>query len=316
MATANRILNILMAVAALAAAVLATRLYTVRQEARARADALAAAVNGAWGHLDGGRAALDWAVFHENQDAVHQSLFRFENAARDLRDERDAQRRTVAKLRVELADTRGELAQTQQAIEETRTEFNHARGEGQRFAVTLRGIGTDLGQPLVNLEAAGIEQLQQTVIAVKLRAAQVPALLTANDELSAALKRTRAEVGLFENQLTARDGAIAALRKEVGRLELVINDLRLKPPPPGLPDGAIVMVNYDYHFAIIDLGRRQSLPVGLELVVSRAGEYICDLQVSRVYENYAVAEIVPGRAVGLAVPGDSVAFLPPVLPAR
>jgi hypothetical protein len=317
MATANRVLNILLVGAALMAVGLSVRLYAIRQEARTRGYLLATTVNQAWAHLDGGSAALDWATFHADSGAVRNSLFRFESTARGLRDERDAQRQLIAKLRDDLAATRQDLAQTRQTLDETRAELAQTQGVCERYAGTLKSIGSELGKPPANLEAAGLEQLQQTVTAMKTQAAQVPKLLAINDELSASLKQMRAEVGLYEEQVAKQGNQISKLSGDVERWTAIAEARQpptTTPTPTSLPDGTIVMVNYDYNYAIVDLGRRQRLPLGLELTVNRQGEYIGDLRVSRVYEHYAVAEIMPPRGGGLVIQGDNVAYLPPVAP--
>ena len=81
--------------------------------------------------------------------------------------------------------------------------------------------------------------------------------------------------------------------------------IRIVPPP-----GRIVKVNYEYGYVIIDRGRKDNIRPNLELTVSRERAYIGQLVVSRVYKDYAVAEILPNQAGGLVISGDTATFLP------
>jgi hypothetical protein len=72
--------------------------------------------------------------------------------------------------------------------------------------------------------------------------------------------------------------------------------------------GSVVDVNYDWNYVIINLGAKDNLPPKLEMIVAREKEYICRVVVSKVYDDYAVAEVLPDLKKGKVLEGDRVIF--------
>ena len=73
-------------------------------------------------------------------------------------------------------------------------------------------------------------------------------------------------------------------------------------------EGKVLNVNYDWDYVIINLGKKDSLPENLELIIARDQEYICKVLVTRVHHDYAVAEILPNVKHGNVIEGDRVIF--------
>ena len=72
--------------------------------------------------------------------------------------------------------------------------------------------------------------------------------------------------------------------------------------------GKVVQVNYDWSYVIINLGAKDNLPENLTMIVSRDREYITQVLVTKVYKEYAIAEIIPDHQQGQVLENDTVFF--------
>jgi exonuclease VII small subunit len=70
--------------------------------------------------------------------------------------------------------------------------------------------------------------------------------------------------------------------------------------------GKILEVNYDWNYVIVNLGAKNNLVPNIELTVAREQEFICKLFVTKVMDNYSVAEIMADRKLGTVIEGDRV----------
>lgn len=70
--------------------------------------------------------------------------------------------------------------------------------------------------------------------------------------------------------------------------------------------GNVISVNYEWNYVIIDIGARKQLAEDTQFRIARGTEFICNVRVSRVFEDYAVAEIENGLINGKVLEGDRV----------
>jgi hypothetical protein len=71
---------------------------------------------------------------------------------------------------------------------------------------------------------------------------------------------------------------------------------------------SVLDVNYDWNYIIIDLGAADKLQPTTELTVAREDQFVCNVRVSKVYDNHAVAEVLPKLRQGEVLAGDRVLF--------
>ena len=71
-------------------------------------------------------------------------------------------------------------------------------------------------------------------------------------------------------------------------------------------EGNVVYVNENFGFIVMDIGAKNSIRDGMELLVARDGEYIGRVVVTDVRLDQAVAELTPSGLVGMAKVGDRI----------
>lgn len=82
--------------------------------------------------------------------------------------------------------------------------------------------------------------------------------------------------------------------------------LKGTPVTGGASTGNVLVVNKEFSFIVVSLGDRDGLKPGQQLDVLRSGRPIAKVQVERVYENMAAANILPESSKTEIKEGDSV----------
>lgn len=115
-------------------------------------------------------------------------------------------------------------------------------------------------------------------------------------------ERLRLKVEDDEKQILWRD-------EEIVRLKDLLAGLTKGPGGSKPLQGEVIDVNYDWQYAIINLGNKDGLPPNLTMTVGRDREFIANALVTRVYKDYAVVDILPDMKQGEVLQGDRVFFL-------
>lgn len=74
-------------------------------------------------------------------------------------------------------------------------------------------------------------------------------------------------------------------------------------------DGQVVVVNREYDFIVMNLGKNQGLIVGQEFQVMRNREVLGRVKVEKVYDELSAAAILPNSKKDSIREGDSVRAL-------
>ncbi len=128
--------------------------------------------------------------------------------------------------------------------------------------------------------------------------------------IRADLERAVPEVESAHVNLGQMDGKLENLEME---LEVCLrhpsNDPhpRVRGPISGL-EGKVIDVNYDWNYVIPDLDKSDKRLANLKMTVAREHEFICKVRIARLYDGYAVADILPELNQGTVIAGDRVIF--------
>ena len=102
---------------------------------------------------------------------------------------------------------------------------------------------------------------------------------------------------------------VADASSKASSLEGQVQGYRQQITRQGLT-GTITAYNPGWNFVVLNIGDRQSLKVGKEMVVKRGGQMIAKVKVTSVDPSTSIADIIPSTlAKGESVqPGDSVVY--------
>lgn len=168
----------------------------------------------------------------------------------------------------------------------------------------------EIGMTAEDIDNASADKLNSLI--AKLDVLQA-ALVEAN-ELKITKKRLEDTNKSQESQIAGLSESNATLSNTVKELEEKVKTVAKTDtgfnagPSPTSFEGHIVSVNYDLNYVIIDLGAKDRLPNNVELAVARDREFLTNIRVQSVFNDYAVADILPELMVGTVIPGDAVVF--------
>ncbi len=159
----------------------------------------------------------------------------------------------------------------------------------------------------------GIDKVVDDLHHLALLQKQVKSLNEQIAKLKGDIEEANDTIQRQKTQIDTRDKQIVNLKNKIIDLEAIIDDLR--GSGSGVTgdtayDGKVVKVNYDFNYVIITLDEeKDKVSYGVPLTVARDREYICKVKVTKLFKNYAVAEILTEDKVGEVLEGDRVVWL-------
>ena len=189
---------------------------------------------------------------------------------------------------IKLERAQGELAEAVSAKEKLEIDLNVAREEANAASNDLANAQSKL--------ATMEEELNEVRTHLKGWAPK---------ELFEKIDALEADVKLLERKSRA-------LADRNSQLQAQLSDKEL--PPGGItavPDslsGKVVAINKPWSFVVLNIGKKNQLREGVELVVTRGETYVGKIRTVSVDASTAVADILPDSAQGEIQIGDGVAI--------
>lgn len=187
------------------------------------------------------------------------------------------------------------------------------QGALQRIVQKLGDQAQVRGPDIIQARQNDVETLVTAIGQLSERAARL-------DQAKNEIETLKDQMGKLTNQLeqltknaTNLDARYKKLDDEKKIVDALLKECREGYSPRGGAGesanelhGRIVEVNYNFNYVLIDLGNRNRLPANARFTVYRGSEYICTVEVSKVYDSYCVADILNDLKQGEAIKGDEV----------
>ena len=203
-------------------------------------------------------------------------------------------------LQQRLTDTRsakerleGELTQTKDALAKSAQQLEEERKAKEALAKSV-----DERQHEIDRLAKDLEQFRSERMAL---AQQVTQLQQERDGL-------QGKVGDLEQAKTELDNKVTELSKHpsVELDRVVVNGSGSPTASGGALQGQVLVVNRDYDFIVMNLGRNHGLSVGQEFQVSRGNDVVAHVKVEKIYDELSAAAILPDSKKDAIKEGDEV----------
>ncbi len=191
-----------------------------------------------------------------------------------------AAKATIEEKDKDIAAKKGEIDKVSADLKKTSDELAAKIEEIAKFPKTPTGDNVDLAKVREEMESLAKSKAELE--------GRVAELTQVQDTLNKQLGEVRSKVATAENQVTA---------------------YKHEYTKPGIT-GTVLAYNPGWNFVVVNLGDKQSLKAGKELVVTRGGQMIAKLRVKTVEPTSSIADVIPSSvAKGQSVqPGDSVVY--------
>lgn len=222
------------------------------------------------------------------------------------RDKRQAKERELRQALIENEDLEGRLEETQLAKAKAEEELTRTR--------------KDLVQSKEDL-AKAIEAQTALAKSVEDREQEIDRLTKELAQSQDAAKGVTDKLSQIQAQRDAMKQQIAELESKVMELsdanqpmieleKVLVTDSQgltaLGSPRAAAPDGEVVVVNREYDFIVMNLGRNHGLSVGQEFQVVRGDQILGRVKVEKVYDELSAAAILPESQKESIREGDNV----------
>ncbi len=222
---------------------------------------------------------------------------------------KDKYTETRDKVEKDLADLKGHRDRLSDAMYQTVTTLGGESRLGVTAEQARQALPSDIEAMKNGLEGI-IDKVREAEILSKQVEVLGQELVKAKEDLTNAsedIDRWTTIADTLKNKVDGQGRKIAKLEYRI--IKLTGGEGTGEVIPTKALNGTVVKVNYDYDYVIIDLGAKDDLLFDTQLSVARHREFICTISVTRVYKNFAVAEIIPKNRQGNVIEGDRVVWL-------
>ncbi len=265
----------------------------------------------------GGVAALAMAIagygfFLQSQE--HRMRLQKEAELAALFMERDALQGQVASIQTAKAEIEEELSRVKSDLTDSKEQIAKAQQEQQQLATNLEQRQGELSK------------LTQAMDQMMKELSQVRA---DKDQLSGQIAKLNGEHETLQKQLTFAQEQQQNLESKISELSrvptvqlerVVVSSAEQEPSAmlAAMPtrsvstnsiNGQVLVINRDYDFVVMDLGKNQGLTVGQEFQIVRGSEEIGKVKVEKVYDDLSAAAILPSTREDAIREGDQVRAL-------
>lgn len=229
------------------------------------------------------------------------------------REKRQAKERELQEAVIENEELQGRLQETQQAKARLEEEFTRTRGElskTQEQLVKAVEEQTALSKSVEERQQE-INHLTSNLTEARSEAKQISAQLAEIQAERDAMKQQLAELETKLSELSGPSEPTVELEKVLVRDDQAqTRELAsVLDAPQGSADGQILVVNREYDFIVMNLGKNHGLSIGQEFQVIRGNQVLGKVKVEKVYDELSAAAILPESQKDNIREGDNVRAL-------
>lgn len=229
-----------------------------------------------------------------SQPATAQGLPALENELNTLSRFASQRQSQLSQRNTELNQTQSTLADTQDTLSTRIRELTAAKNQAQNLSNELERTNRELAQAMNE-----VKKLQET------KTSQTNNITSKTDSLT----ELNNELASLEIDLETRIQQRDNIQADYDRCRIGAAGQEQQKGRVRGKKGLVLAVNEDWQYAVIDKGDTEIMPE-YEALVHRGKEFVGKLQIVRVEDELAIAQIVPGSVTtGQSIkPGDTLFF--------
>ncbi|MBI4342899.1 MAG: hypothetical protein HY599_05995 [Candidatus Omnitrophica bacterium] len=247
------------------------------------------------------------------------------------REKRIARERELQLTLAENDSLKSHLQETEQAKAKTEEELTRAKKDlsQSKEELTKAVEAQELLTKSIEDREREINRLTKDLTQAKDEAGRVASQLTGLQRERDDVKRQVADLERAKNQLESKVLELSSAQQQTAAQPTVELDkifVTNTPPPDGSPvasgtvvpvtasssagsAGQVVVVNREYDFVVMNLGKNHGLSIGQEFQVVRGTQVLGKVKVEKVYDELSAAAILPDSQKNSIREGDAVKAL-------
>ena len=219
----------------------------------------------------------------------------------------------------ELLLLKSENESLQQQVSEVRQAKQQVEAEATRLKTQLEQAASQLAEAVRAKEAlaASVDERQQEVTRLSKDLEQIR---SEREGVARQIDQLRSQQDTLQEQLAQAEQAKADLEAKVSELSeqptvelepVVVTNPQGAAAPALAPasNGQVIVVNREYDFIVMNLGRNQGLEIGQEFQIVRGQEVLGRVKVEKIYDELSAAAILPNSKKEAIREGDEVRAL-------
>jgi peptidoglycan hydrolase CwlO-like protein len=218
-------------------------------------------------------AAIGFYFFQQEKYKVDALSKELEN----VRAEREYIEKKLAESRSEVKELNVRLEATQRQIDELNSELKRAESEKNELSSKIETLQSKLQQQEKIREEWRAKQTQTQK--------EIDNLQTLLNSLQENKEKLETQIAQLEAKKEVALGKIVVGEKRLAREQTAPSAQLAAPQAAPTLQGKVLVINRDYDFAVINLGRQQGIGEGDVFSVYHNNNYIGDIQVERVQET-------------------------------
>ncbi len=270
-----------------------------------------------------GLAAAGFGLVTRAQE--HSIRLAKEHELASIIQERDALQVQIASLETEKSKIEQELGEAKSELDQSKQQFSKVQQEQQSLSTNLEQRQGELNKLTQAMDSMMKELSQARSDREKLNT-QLSKLSTERDGLQQQLDDTKKQQRTLEAKLSELSRVptvqlekvmVSTSEQERPSLEHERPSLPIPIQPTGAvtsaihtgSNGQVLVINRDYDFVVVDMGKNQGLSVGQQFKVVRGDDVIGTVKVEKVYDDLSAAAILSDTKADLIREGDQVRSL-------
>ncbi|MEO0453430.1 MAG: hypothetical protein AAFY98_04760 [Verrucomicrobiota bacterium] len=201
-------------------------------------------------------------------------------------------------------DTQEELSTTKTSLETTKTELTATTAEAQDLKTKLTSTERDLEEAKTNMAT-----FQEEMVPIKEELQALNDLLGGRplDELLADYNKIKDDFQMTEAEKKVIEDILQDKTAKLQQLEGIVSMGERGVAPLDL-SGKILAINKAWNFVVLDVGRDDNLPEGVDLTVYRGDDLVGKVRTVAVDTDTTIADVLPDWTKSQIQIGDQVLF--------
>jgi phage-related minor tail protein len=194
-------------------------------------------------------------------------------------------------------ETEQELLLTQKAKESLEIELEQTQLKLMQLKDRAKLLAQQIKQEKSNYRAA-LEKIENKDMQIQELEDSLTQEMQQRENIANALAQLKESYSSLEQELKKTKREAKELRENLSKFTkktgVELKKIIVKPPKKRSLSGRVLVVNREFDFVVIDLGRENDVRIGDQFVIYQGSQEVGKVKVEKVYDLFSTASMLPG----------------------